>query len=390
MPLRNDCAVDSPLSTRSRQALTAGVARILHGLGHVAIKQTSSLRMVRRQDVPEALSRRGFLKLGAFSLLGLGVPWVWSGTRVKFEIGELGRVASPTVDVYRQPTFSAESTERLWRDELLDLSGAVIGDTVPEHNRVWYEVPGQGFVHSSNIQPVLNLPNEPLEFVPYSGRLMEVTVPYADSYWRPRTDAQFAYRFYFGSTHWVTGVSQDVRQEKWYRISDDKYAYTYYAPAVAFRPVPDAELAPISPLVPAAEKRIEVDLARQWVTCYENDQLVFATVVSSGRKFSDGFYWTPEGEFITFRKRGSRHMASGNRATGYDLPGVPWVSYITENGVAFHGTYWHNDFGIPRSHGCINMTPQASKWLYRWTTPVVPPSEPEVWVSYGTKVRIAI
>jgi lipoprotein-anchoring transpeptidase ErfK/SrfK len=82
-------------------------------------------------------------------------------------------------------------------------------------------------------------------------------------------------------------------------------------------------------------------------------------------------------------------MAAGNLASGYDLPGVPWVAYIDEEGVSFHGTFWHNDFGVPRSHGCINMTIDAAKWLYRWTNPVVPKHEQEVWKGHGTPVRVA-
>ncbi len=62
-------------------------------------------------------------------------------------------------------------------------------------------------------------------------------------------------------------------------------------------------------------------------------------------------------------------MAAGDIASnGFDLPGVPWVLYITESGISFHGTYWHNDYGRPHSHGCINLAPQAAKWLFRWTT----------------------
>jgi hypothetical protein len=52
---------------------------------------------------------------------------------------------------------------------------------------------------------------------------------------------------------------------------------------------------------------------------------------------------------------------------------VPWVSYITDSGISFHGTYWHNDYGRPHSHGCINLPSEAAKWIYRWTMPVVPP-----------------
>ena len=54
---------------------------------------------------------------------------------------------------------------------------------------------------------------------------------------------------------------------------------------------------------------------------------------------------------------------------GFDLPGVPWVTFFTSTGVSFHGTYWHNDYGTPRSHGCVNLLPEDAKFLYRWTSP---------------------
>jgi lipoprotein-anchoring transpeptidase ErfK/SrfK len=67
----------------------------------------------------------------------------------------------------------------------------------------------------------------------------------------------------------------------------------------------------------------------------------------------------------------SKHMGDGNLAAdGYDLPGVPWTQFFHETGVALHGTYWHNNFGIPMSHGCVNMDTEQAKWLFRWTTPV--------------------
>ena len=82
-------------------------------------------------------------------------------------------------------------------------------------------------------------------------------------------------------------------------------------------------------------------------------------------------------------------MAAGNLAyNGYDLPGVPWIVYCTESGISLHGTYWHNNYGHPRSHGCVNLTPRAAKWLYRWTVPVVPPNSQDVYVDYGTAVDV--
>jgi lipoprotein-anchoring transpeptidase ErfK/SrfK len=120
-------------------------------------------------------------------------------------------------------------------------------------------------------------------------------------------------------------------------------------------------------------KRLEVRLAEQLVVAYEDNQPVFMARAATGAKFSNGDFRTPPGEYITNRKRPSRHMASGDRAAAnsYDLPGVPWVCYITESGIAFHGTYWHNDFGKPRSHGCINVSSDSARWIYRWTFPSV-------------------
>lgn len=84
-------------------------------------------------------------------------------------------------------------------------------------------------------------------------------------------------------------------------------------------------------------------------------------------------------------------MAAGDiAATGFDLPGVPWVQYITPNGISFHGTFWHNDFGRPRSHGCINLSMNASKWLYRWSTPQVPFKKELTFGGVGTNVEIVL
>lgn len=341
-------------------------------------------------ELPDHLSRREFLRLSAASLLSMAVPLRFTRPEVEVESGLLGRVLEPSVELLQTPSFAGKKLARKWRDAVLPLQAAVIGDRAPAHNRVWYLVEGQGYVHSSGIQPVRDQSNEPILSVPSSGMLMEVSVPFVDAFWRPRTDAEKAYRFYFGTTHWIDGVSRDVKLNRWYRIRDDRYVYHYYAPAEAFRLMPAEKLASISPEVPSEEKRIEVDLTNQWVQCFEGEQTVYMTKVSTGRRFEQSWYVTPEGEYVTFRKRPSRHMAAGNLASGYDLPGVPWVAYITQEGIAFHGTYWHNDFGTPRSHGCINMTPEAANWLYRWTHPPVPSEHEEIWVNFGTKVHVRL
>ena len=72
------------------------------------------------------------------------------------------------------------------------------------------------------------------------------------------------------------------------------------------------------------------------------------------------------GEMVIFMVKGKdiRHMGDGRLTTdpaAYELPGVPWVSYFTGNGVAFHGAYWHDNFGAPVSHGCINLSPADAR-----------------------------
>jgi len=83
-----------------------------------------------------------------------------------------------------------------------------------------------------------------------------------------------------------------------------------------------------------------------------------------------------------------RFWGAGDLAAddAYDLPGVPWVSYFN-GGIAIHGTYWHNDYGRPWSHGCINVLPQDAKWFYRWALPLPSADQPLV-DRRGTSVTV--
>jgi lipoprotein-anchoring transpeptidase ErfK/SrfK len=74
---------------------------------------------------------------------------------------------------------------------------------------------------------------------------------------------------------------------------------------------------------------------------------------------------------------GSGDLAQAADIDAYQLPGVPWTTFIHFHGRpfqghAFHGTYWHDNFGVPMSSGCINMRPDEAKWLFRWCLPAAP------------------
>lgn len=334
------------------------------------------------------LTRRDFLKLSSLGLFSLMLPvpdWILPQKSVE----NIGRILDVTVPVYAIPSFSGKITRRYWRDLIIPIHEATVGDGEPKYNRVWYHT-DDGYVHSGKVQPVQVLLNSPVQSIPKTGQLAEVTVPFTDTHRKAGLDEKVVYRLYYGTTHWVTSSVQAASGDRWYEIYDEHLKGSYYAVAEHLRLVPVEELLPLSSQVPPEEKLLEVRLQEQVVVAYETGRAVFMSPAATGARFSTGNYTTPTGRFIIQRKSPSSHMASRNLAgpDGYDLPGVPWVSYFTEEGISFHGTFWHNDFGQPRSHGCINLPSPAAKWVYRWSLPIVPPDQSVLFEKTGTAIEI--
>ncbi len=379
--------------------------------------------MDRFNQFKTRLSRREFLRLGGVALLGAAVKpsqklitkfdydWLLtshyadefhaaiSATAAagllnqtglpQFTPYNQGRVCDEFIDARESPSFTAKRTTVFWKDSVIPITSIAVSEDKNSHNLIWYQVGNSGYVHSGSVQPVRTLLNEVSKDIPIDGALAEVTVPFTDARWSANLNDQVAYRFYFETTHWVTNLTQDPLGNYWYAIFDDKYKYTYFAPAQHLRLILPDELSQKSSFIPNSLKKIRVFLNDQVLIAYEQDRPVFFARVATGAVFSTGTYTTPTGNFLTFHKRPSRHMAAGDIASnGYDLPGVPWISYITKSGIALHGTYWHNNFGRPRSHGCINLTSQASKWIYLWTNPVVPANQQMVYEYTGTSVEV--
>jgi len=332
------------------------------------------------------ISRRDFLKLSGYGLMGMLLPNL-STTLDMFD-GLQGRVIDRILWSYDEPDRKSKRKKLYWHDLVLPITNTTISEDESAYNRVWYEVEGDGYIYSGSIQPVRTVLNEP-QLVSLKGALGEVSVPFTDAHVEPDPDSEVIYRLYYETVHWVTASAVLPDGSIWYALLDDKFEQQYFVPGKHIRLLLDHELAPLSTGIPNEEKRIEVRLDDQLVLAYERERLVYATRTATGGRLRSGTYTTPTGDYITFHKRPTRHMAAGDLASsGFDLPGVPWVTYIKENGISFHGTYWHNDYGRPRSHGCINLTPQAAKWLYRWTTPVVPMDKPLVYGYVGTRVDI--
>ncbi len=112
-------------------------------------------------------------------------------------------------------------------------------------------------------------------------------------------------------------------------------------------------------------KRIVVDASEQMLYAYDGDTLFMQEPISTGLEFTP----TPKGTFTIFKMTPSRYMqgpTAGVSDQYYDLPGVPWDLYFTTDGAVIHGAYWHDHFGEPCSHGCVNLPPQKAKELYMW------------------------
>ena len=83
-------------------------------------------------------------------------------------------------------------------------------------------------------------------------------------------------------------------------------------------------------------------------------------------------------------------MSGGTTGGGWDLAGVGWTTLFVGNGVAVHSTFWHNNFGVPMSRGCVNARPRDAKWVFRWTNPIVSylPGDVTVSMPGGTPVEV--
>jgi len=106
---------------------------------------------------------------------------------------------------------------------------------------------------------------------------------------------------------------------------------------------------------------IDVDLAEQTLAVYDNNRLVFATVIASGLEP----FWTRPGLFQIYQKKEVETMRNSDPTDYYYLDNVPWTMYF-DKARALHGAYWRTRFGYPQSHGCINLSVGDAHWLYNW------------------------
>jgi hypothetical protein len=189
----------------------------------------------------------------------------------------------------------------------------------------------------------------------------------ADVWDRPTAGGRRVDRLPFHS--WVEiHDEQVVSRKKYYRIGTDRWVRSDTVRRFHFTD-PPADAA-------AGERWIEVLLDHQTLVAYEGSRPVFATLVSTGRNE----HKSPAG---LYRIKTKVAMAAMNNRPGdpelYRVDDVPWIQYFFE-GYALHGTYWHDQFGTQKSHGCINLSPKDARWVFDWS----PPRLRDGWVALET------
>jgi len=181
----------------------------------------------------------------------------------------------------------------------------------------------------------------------------------------------------FSSFHHTTskiGINlNNIYSEKyvsWINNQQDDFApyekVTFLNKNVTFK---DIALNPNSAVLGAipnyeGERWIEVDISDQRLYMKEGFTTVGTFAVSTGK-----WYPTPVGEWNIWIKLRYTRMRGGSKAFGtyYDLPNVPYTMYY-DRGYGVHGAYWHNNFGQPMSHGCVNMRPEEAGVVFNWAS----------------------
>ncbi len=235
----------------------------------------------------------------------------------------------------------------------------------------WYEINSGEFVHENDIElqevsqfqgvQVAQQPERPF------GWVVQDVQPSSEPDGEPNPAFTELPRYTFVE---IFAAVQGEEDWIWYDIGDGRWVRQTYFSIVDVNPRP-AEVGP-------DEFWTEVDLYEQTFAAYEGDRMVYATLISSGLN-----RWpTREGLFqVADENRFREYKMSGaeGRKDYYFLEDVPYIMYFDlYNGIALHGTYWHDRFGYKHSHGCVNMTILDAEWTFNWSEDT--PNDLWVWV----------
>ena len=198
-----------------------------------------------------------------------------------------------------------------------------------------------------------------IQDVPVNG-LGWVVEPTFSSFFDDGNSTQKRHAHYYQRYQLFKVLSQvtDEQGGTWYEIapgewiSDDHFSFVHLRENL--------------PPQATSQRWIDVNLTEQNLVVYEAGKPIFATLISTGAKQG----WTYAGMFTIFNMLETHDLFSPDpKGIGnYYLEDVPWILFY-EGSLAIHGAYWHDSFGLPNSHGCVNMSIRDAGWLYEWAQP---------------------
>ena len=347
-------------------------------------------------------SRREFIKLFGLTLGGIALGKNKFGRMVaerffssnnpqivpEFPSGiPLGRVCAgdpgARFDIKSEPYWEAPAIGTAWRDDIFEWKQEVIAKQLDpiRINQRWVETEA-GYIYAEYVQQTEHNPQQPLSELPETpsgerGMWVEIVTPYTGmSFVRPPSQYWIRDvanpRLYYSQIFWAFDVRvnpENGRTEYCLKQLYGAFADAYWVDASVCRQILPEEIAPIHP--EAEDKHVIVNLLYQTLQCFEGDDEVFFSKVTTGGISEEGKWLTPQGTHTIWRKILSTHMSAGPAVGNYDISGVGWTTLFDNNGAAVHSTYWHNYYGTARSHGCVNAKPEDAKWVWRWTKPYV-------------------
>ncbi|MBI4769329.1 MAG: L,D-transpeptidase [Chloroflexi bacterium] len=261
-----------------------------------------------------------------------------------------GRVITDAAAVSRHPLEALAGLPplRTWEKGFVFVS---VKGKVTVQGATFYEINGGEFMRAEDLEEVRPSTFEGLHFATPPGAAVGWIItgvqPSAAPGQPPDPAAPYAGRY---QPLQVYGV-QRVGEWDWYLIGPGQW-------------VEQRNLALVQPAPPAGTDGnvIAVDTYEQTMGVYQNGQLIFAALVSSGSRY----FPTRPGTFKVWARLTHGKMSGAyfpDRRDYYFLEDVPWILYY-DGDRALHGAYWHDKFGIRSSHGCVNLSPKDARWLY--------------------------
>lgn len=265
-----------------------------------------------------------------------------------------GRLAD-FADVYAEPSYDSPIVRNVGDGYLF----SSLTSTREVNGQRWYQINLGEWVPAENLTMASPSTFQGFEIAKQPERafgwiVIGHTRPSLEPGGEPNPDFDRLYRYDFFEVH-EAQIADD--EWIWYRIDDERWIRQTDVSLVDVSPRPDD--------VPRDAFWTEVDLYEQTFAAYEGDRMVYASLISSGLN-----RWpTREGVFQVEEQYPRVKMSGAEgQVDYYFVEDVPHTMFFDmQLGIALHGAYWHDRFGYKHSHGCVNMPPLDSEWVYEWS-----------------------